>query len=220
LTDSERTDRRFAFGIGIARISKLERNCDCMKQNRLYAGMAVFAALLVVLGLSVLPFKKQPRANHRSPISSLGYCSAANLRPCIVSFSLNPNGKMLVNILTSETPLPKFYLKITHSKGESRYACKPAKGYVTTIYCTGEAMHPGETLQFVIASIKGNTVLAEGSFSIVGLAYATPEDASTPTASPAPSSDQITGTPGTPHPTPTLLPGTHPIGTSYPNPYP
>jgi hypothetical protein len=195
---------------------EFERNYGLMNQNRLYAGVAIFAALLVVLGISVLPSKKQLGINQRSPISSLGYCNADVKRPCVVSFSLDSNGNMLVNLLMPADPFPNFYLKITDSRGDSRYKCRRAQGFSTTVYCTGEEMHPGEELQFVLASMDGDAVLAEGSFSIVGLALATPAEAlDSPTPSSTP--EQLTGTPGTPRPTPSLTSGTPP---SYPNPYP
>ena len=186
-----------------------------MNRNRLYAGVSIFAALLVILGLSVLPSKKQPRINQRIPITKLAYCSANAVRPCVVSFSLDAKGRMLVNVLNSSSSFPKLYLKITHVKGESRYECNKMKGFPMNVICRGQELLPGETLQFVLAKVRDDAILAQGSFPIVGLALATPAEALTPTPTATP--DLLKGTPGTPRSTPVLTPGTPP---SYPNPYP
>jgi len=131
---------------------------------------------------------------------------------------------MLINILTPNASFPKFYLKITHSKSESLYECSKAKGSSTSVSCIGEPMQPGAALQFALISALDDILLAEGSFSIVGLALATPEintpstpseeatPSEEPTASPTAGTGSIKRTP-----TPILSTPSYP-NPSYPNP--
>ena len=197
---------------------------DCVDRNRLIAGAAIAAVLiiLVVYGL----FQRQtepPRASQRAPLSELGYCSSEDIRPCVVSFSLDSDGNMLVNILTPEDSFPAFYLKIIHEAGESIYECQKVKKFPETVYCIGEEMQVGEILQFLIISTREDSLLAEGNFAIIGLALPTPEDELTAVVTPT-AQDELTAvvSPTQPGPfgTVTATP-TRPKSTpspSYPNP--
>lgn len=179
-----------------------------MNPNRLVVGVAIFVAISILLGYGLLKLRpEQPRASQRAPIAGLGYCDSNDVRPCIVSFSLDSDGNMLVNVLVPGTSFPKFYLKIAHAKGESMYECKKVEGFPANFYCIGQEMHPGEKLQFMIFSREGDILIAEGDFTIVGLALSTPE-----VALPTPTID-LTVSP-TPDPLKTPTPN------SYPNPYP
>ena len=186
-----------------------------LNRNRLLAAIVVFVALLVVLGLSLGSIRGQPRINQRSPISHLGYCSSNADKPCIISFSLDTYGRMLVNVLTPGPSYPKFYLKITHSMGASNYRCRSVEGFSAIVTCVGEEMRPGVELQFALISADEDRILAQGSFAIVGLALATPgiSASSTPVTpqTPSPTLDLFARTPTPTRRTPT---------TSYPNPYP
>ena len=147
-----------------------------MNRNRLIAGLALLAVLIVLAVLAINKWKdRQPRKNQRSPVSDLSYCSSNNVKLCIVSFSLDADGNMLVNVRTPGASFPDFNLKIRNSKGESLYKCKKVKNVPGSVYCTGEEMHPGEALQFMIVSRKGGGLLAQGSFAIIGLAFSSPQ---------------------------------------------
>ena len=188
-----------------------------MDRNRLIAGVSIAVLLIILLGYGLVQRQKgEPRANQRSPLAELAYCSVENVRPCIVSFSLDSAGNMLVNILTSGADFPAFYLKIIHEAGESIYECQKVKNFPANLYCTGEKMQVGKIFQFLLVSKSDETLLAEGNFAIVGLALPTPEDQLT--ASPtleqpvetvtiAPTSVKSTPSPSYPNP-------------PYPNPSP
>ena len=153
----------------------------------------------------------------REPIPALAYCSSNDTRPCMASFSLDANGKMLVNILTPGLSFPTFYLKIIYSEGENIYECKKLQRFSTSVYCTGEPMRLGEVLQFMLISVDGDMTLAEGRFAIIGLALATPEFAELSptvdlTASATPGGLKI--------PAPIRTPATPSYPNPYPNPYP
>ncbi|MCI0553014.1 MAG: hypothetical protein L0287_18870 [Anaerolineae bacterium] len=187
-----------------------------MDRNRLIAGIAIAVALIILLVYGLTQWRKgQPQASQRSPLSDLTYCSSDDVRPCIVSFSLDSDGNMLVNILTPGTSFPAFYLKIIHEKGESIYECKKVEKFPANVYCIGEAMQVGKVLQFLLISKSENELLAEGSFAIIGLALPTPEDQLTLTLTVSPTQEEpvgtVTVTPTPPGPKSTPSP-------SYPNP--
>lgn len=156
-----------------------------MDRKQLIAGMVLFVVLvlLCVAGsrMALNEWKgRQGRVGHREPLPGLGYCSSKQIRPCILSFNLNPNGGMLITILVHGSA-EDFYVKIEHQGSEYIYKCKKNSQYSNHVSCTGETMPVGETFSFFIVSTEKNTTLAEGNFSIVGLALATPEVAITPT---------------------------------------
>lgn len=162
-----------------------------MNRNRLIAGLGILAVvgILVVWGLVSLWVKwnaRTPEAHYRIPVSKLLYCDSNQDRPCVVSFGIDANGNMLVNMLLDPS-FPDFYLKIIRNKGESLYECQQVKGFPTTnAYCTGEQVQPGERPQLMLVAKNKDTVLAEGSFVIIGLALSTPEEGFiTPTEPPA-----------------------------------
>ena len=193
-------------------------------RNRLITGVAIIAFLGIlvvsVTGLLLLERKNnQPQINQRSPLASLAYCSSKGDRPCILSFGLDADENMLINILTPSPSFPDFYLKIRRKNGDSIYQCEKVKRFPTSVYCLGEKMPPGSLLQFMIISSEGDTVLAEGSLAIIGLALPMPGIAfSVPTgeatASPTQGSLLKTPTPTTGTPSPSYP------NPSYPNPSP
>jgi hypothetical protein len=168
-----------------------------VNRNRIIAGGALGLLLvLIVAGLSLLIRElqsQQPQVNQREPITGLAYCHSNQMTPCIISFSRDQNGDMLVNILTRGTSFPDFYLKIKHSEGESIYQCHKVKRFSTSVFCIGKVLPLGEMLQFFIFSTDDNNLLAQGNFSIIGMAFSTLEVfASTVEGTPP---TQITGFP-------------------------
>jgi hypothetical protein len=183
------------------------------------------AALLILLSISGFALFRerqsgQGQVDERSPLARLAYCSSDQVTPCIVSFSLDSNGKMLINFLTTGAFYPDFYLKIKQDEELHIYSCQKVNKFATSVYCTGAVLPLGEVFQFSIFSLNEDVLLAEGDFPIIGMALGTPVVLPSPTL----------GTPSTPSPTsteevliqtPTLVQGT-PISTpipptSYPN---
>ena len=147
-----------------------------MDRNRLIVGGAIAIVIIILLGYGLTQSQKiEPSANQRSPLDELAYCDSENARPCIVSFSLDSAGTMVINVLTPETDFPAFYLKILHEAGENVYACQKVKSFPANRYCRGQKLQVGEVLQFLLISRSDDTLLAEGNFAIVGLALPTPE---------------------------------------------
>ena len=162
---------------------------DHVNRNRLIAGLAILAVfmILVVFGSNLL-FKewnnRQPQIGQREPLPSLSYCSSSQIRPCILAFNLDADGKMIVNVLADGSSA-KFYLKIKKDGQDNTYKCQKVQGFLTNFFCTGEKMPVGEAFSFIIVSTEDNIPLAEGTFPIIGLAIATPDIFVTPTFIPA-----------------------------------
>ncbi|HMB22123.1 MAG TPA: hypothetical protein VKP08_04800, partial [Anaerolineales bacterium] len=108
-----------------------------------------------------------------------GYCSSLRTKPCILSFNLNKDGDMLINVLTDS--LQDFYIKISDEESEHNYECQRVREYSTHVTCTGETLPVGKTLNFLVVSKKDEAPFAQGDFPIIGMALATPQIRITPT---------------------------------------
>ena len=146
--------------------------------------IAVGLVVLVIAGVIYLlvRLKTQPQARQRTLISELVYCNSHDLRPCIVSFSVDADGNMLVNLLIPASNYPDFYLTISDGDVVSRYECQQVDDFPTNVYCTGVEMNLGEPLQFNIIALEDETILAEGNFAIIGLQLPNPAEEATTTA--------------------------------------
>ena len=184
--------------------------------------IAVVLVVLVIAGVVYLlaRLKNQPQAKQRTLISELVYCNSHDIRPCIVSFSVDADGNMLVNLLIPASNYPDFYLTISAGEVVNRYECEQVEDFPTNVYCTGVEMPPGEPLQFNIIALEDETILAEGNFAIIGLLLPNPAQEATTTAlvteSPTPFLLDF------PTPSPTLRvtatrTPSYPNPTSYPN---
>jgi hypothetical protein len=178
--------------------------------KRLIPGITI-AIVLVILTLSGLALRqasqsRQARVEQRFPLQGLGYCTSNPVTPCVVSFGLDRDGKMLVTFLTAGAFYPDFYLTIKTGENEHVYVCQKVDTFATSVYCTGKALPVGEVLQFQIFSINEEVLLAQGNFPIIGMALAPPElfasatptitptGASTPERTPSPSYPSYPGT--------------------------
>ena len=149
-----------------------------MNQKRLILGISVSAVLILLIVSGVALFKRwqgrPAQVDQRAPLQRLSYCSSNQVTPCIVSFSLDANGKMLVNLLTTGAFYPDFYLKIKVDEEQHIYSCQKVSKFATSVYCTGAALPLGVVFQFSIFSLNEDVLLAEGDFPIIGLALGTP----------------------------------------------
>lgn len=198
-----------------------------MNRKRLILGISISAFLILLIISGFAWFKEwqsnQASVDRRFPLQRLSYCSSDQVTPCIVSFSLDSDGDMLVNFLTTGVFYPDFYLKIKQGEEQHIYICQKVSRFATSVYCTGAAMPLGEVFQFSLFSLKEDVLLAEGNFSIIGLAIGTPAIVSlTPSAQVTMSSTESpleTPTPGLATPSRTSTPTGPPSypNTSYPN---
>ena len=142
---------------------------------------------------------------------ALSYCGPEDTRLCVVSFGQVIDGDMQVHFQVPRFLYPDFILVINRFGEESTYECKRTKGLASSVVCTGASQVPGEVLQFKVISRKNGLLLAEGKFSIIGIALSTPEIllTETPTPSAVPGTETTTVTPSYPNPS-------YPNPTSYP----
>jgi len=158
-----------------------------VNRNRLSAGVVTLIAvfMFLIISGSIILFgqwrDRQDQVYHRTPLPSLKYCSLKQVRPCILSFNLDPGGTMVINLLTHNSSPPDFYIKVRQHAGETLYTCRKVRGFPTSVSCTGAALPPGEELQFLLISKDEDILLAEGHFPIIGVAIATPEISISPT---------------------------------------
>ena len=195
---------------------------DHVNRKRLILGISI-SALFIILTISGFAWFKewqsrQVRVDQRFPLQRLSYCDSEQVMPCIVSFSLGPNGDMIVSFLTTGAFYPDFYLKIKQGETNHIYTCQKVSKFATSVYCSGAALPLGETFQFSILSLKEGVLLAEGGLSIIGLAIGTPVVAvlTQPEAATASPTGSLLQTPTLVRTTPTP-PLSYP-NTSYPNP--
>jgi hypothetical protein len=190
-----------------------------VNRKPLILGISIAVLLILIISGVVWSQGRQSRqaeVSRRFPLQRLGYCSSDQVTPCVVSFSLDSNGKMLVNFLTTGAFYPDFYLKIKQGDVQHIYGCRKASTFATSVYCIGAALPLGQVFQFSIFSLKEDVLLAEGDFAIIGMAIGTPEIAFSLTvgtpSTPSPTEELVLETPtvGQTTPTPTLTP-------SYPN---
>jgi hypothetical protein len=162
---------------------------DYVNRNRLIVGLfilAIFMTLVIFGAISLLRQwnSRQAQTGQREPLQGLSYCSSNQLRPCVLSFSLDATDSMVVNLL-ADRRATSIYLKVKQGERETMYECQNVEGFSTSLACTGEKLPVGEALSFVIVSTEEDIALAEGTFPIIGLAIATPEIFVTPTFIPA-----------------------------------
>lgn len=145
--------------------------------NRKQWIIAGIILLLFVVGFLILPKAGSgtpQRAVKDAPATELVYCADEQIRPCVVSFSLDADENMLVNLLfPTEQSFPSFYLKITRGGSATSYTCRWTDLAAGSAYCTGPKQLPGETLTFQLISAGNEILLAQGNLSIIGLAFPT-----------------------------------------------
>lgn len=199
----------------------MDRNEARVTQKQ-WSVAGIVITLLLAVGLMVFqpgsPDDGAQEKNQSTPAASLAYCSDEQTRPCVVSFSVDVDGNMLVNLLLPDRSFPSFYLKVRRGEQEILYDCRRVNTVPNGAYCLGEKLPPGEVLHLMLFSTRDDILLAEGDLSIIGLAFptmevvtptpitATPVTPGTPTVSPTPTRPSFR----TPTPTRTAP--------SYPNP--
>lgn len=162
---------------------------DDVNRNRLIVGLVMLAVFitLVIVGSIILLRQwnsRQAQTGQREPLQGLSYCSSNQFRPCVLSFSLDATGSMVVNLL-ADRRATNVYLKVRQGERETMYECQKVKGFSTNLACTGDELPVGEAFSFLIVSSEDDVSLAEGTFPIIGLAIATPDIFVTPTFIPA-----------------------------------
>jgi hypothetical protein len=173
-------------------------------RNRWILGISIAVSLvLIVSALAIFREWKsrQARVDQRLPLQALKYCDSSSVTPCVVSFSQDSDGNMLINLLTAGAFYPDFYLAIRTEDHEYLYVCDKVNRFATSVYCTGKTLPIGPTYQFLIFSLNEEVLLAQGSFPIIGMGLVTPVVIAPPTPTPIATdtpilpTDTVSGTP-------------------------
>lgn len=196
-----------------------------MNRKRLILGISLSVLfILIISGFLVFKGRQsgQAQVDRRVPLQRLSYCSSDQVTPCVVSFSLDSKGNMIISLLTTGAFYPDFYLKIKQGEETHIYNCQKVNKFATSVYCTGAVLALGEVFQFSIFSLNEDVLLAEGNFPIIGMAIGTPIVFSSPalgtSSTPSPTEEFVIETPTLVQGTPTATPRSTPIPpTSYPN---
>jgi hypothetical protein len=156
-----------------------------MNRTRVIAGLIVLVLLvsLTPYAANVLIRKwgaQPPQVGQRSPAPGLSYCAPEEARPCVISFQVGAPGDMIIQLLADPSS-PDFDVVIRADQQEKHYTCQPSEQSIGEVVCTGEAVPAGKALSFSLIARPGKVLLAEGTFSIIGIALATPEILFTPT---------------------------------------
>ena len=148
----------------------------------------LFALGFLLLARWYVGRTNQPtEADQSTSVLDLAYCNDDQIKPCVVSFGLDVDNNMLVNILLPDLTFPGFYLEIAHSEVSVSYTCRRITAAPNDAYCIGEKLPPGESLHIMLISTRDDVLLAQGDLSIIGLAFPTLEIAiptNTPTITP------------------------------------
>ena len=182
----------------------------------------IFALVLLLLVRWYVGRMDQPaETDQSSPVLDLDYCNDEQVKPCVVSFGIDVDGNMLVNILLPDLLFPGFYLDVTRGDVNVSYTCRRITAAPNDAYCIGEKLPPGEALHLKLISTRDGALLAQGTLSIIGLAFPTLEIA-IPTEIPTDVSmtPELTGTPDFILPTRTKIisPTQTKTPPGYPNP--
>lgn len=184
------------------------------RKQWIIAGIILVLLVIVFLGLPRAGSGTPQETINDAPAAELVYCADEQSRPCVVSFSIDADDNMLVNLLLpTDQSFPSFYLKISRGSSATSYTCRWTDLTAGSAYCTGPKQLPGETLTFQLISAGDEALLAQGDLPIIGLALptlgiaiTTPQESPTmPIESPAPTASL-------------LLPFPTPSQPSYPNP--
>lgn len=136
----------------------------------------LFALVLLLLARWYIGRTGQPvEADQSTPVLSLEYCNDEQIKPCVTSFGIDADSNMLVNILLPDLIFPGFYLEVTRGEVSVSYTCRRITATPKNAYCIGEKLSPGEALQLKLISTRDDTLLAQGTLSIIGLAFPTLE---------------------------------------------
>ncbi len=164
-----------------------------MKQKRVPIGFVLVTAILWVAACSLVPFLTPPAAGPTT--TEISRCRENPTSLCLASFGLDNTGSnMLISFFVPPSSTTDFYLKVQFDTDTYTYPCRAAKNFATSVYCTGEQIPLGTSINIGVYSSKGNTLIAQGTFMLNAIALPTPIIV-VPTMEPGETSPAITALP-------------------------
>jgi len=133
----------------------------------------VLMVLVVVVDLNQKHTEPQEKPIQPASVSTLAYCHEEQDGLCVVSFDIDDDGNMLVNILLDDLSYPRFMLQVLRDGLSIPYECRNSEASFYHVVCIGPQMPPGGVLHFILISTRDESILAEGDLSIIGLGFPT-----------------------------------------------
>ncbi len=144
-----------------------------MKQKRGPIGFVLIVAILWMAACSLVPFLTSPTTGPTTP--EISRCGANPTSLCLASFGLdNAGNNMLISFFVPSSSTTDFYLKIQLDTDTYTYQCQVAENFASSVYCTGEKIPLGSSIDIGIYSSKGNALIAQGTFVVNAVALPTP----------------------------------------------
>lgn len=192
-------------------------------------GIILVLSLLVIEACYGIPFLNPQMAPTSLAAPEITFCGGNPLSLCVDSFGMEDANRMLISFVNPDyASTPDLYLKIQYADRSVEYQCNTVKESPSSVYCTGEVIPLGASIDIAAYSSNTNKLIAEGSFVVNGVAIPTSmieAPTLTPEAGTSPATINATqpGSPATATFVPTPLATSTPIritptSNSYPNP--
>lgn len=194
-----------------------------LRQSSIFIFVLLSACVMWGCSFSSLETKVAP-----TPAGKINYCMNDSSVLCIVSFGVDNQNNMVINLTAPDSNFQLFYIDINDGGQITKYECQKVAGFPKSVYCVGPRVNLGDAVDISAYSQSGNTLIAQGTFIINALALptaaivrATPTFTSSPvtatitkTLTPTPTFG-LTSTPGTRTATPDVTPTRTPTLESY-----
>lgn len=138
------------------------------------AVVLAFVCLALLMGLGWRVYRNQATPEPTVVPVDIGYCGDRLTSLCVVSFGRDVFGKTVINFYVPQRRYPLFYLNIVRASGVGKYECETNKKISTSVLCTGEAINLGEGFEIQVLSVKNDSLLARGSFTLTAYLITTP----------------------------------------------
>jgi hypothetical protein len=146
--------------------------------------MLLFLSIVLIIACSGLPLSRIGDQGVSVPPPDLTRCGAAPTAFCIVTFSLDVPGRMLIVLFVPAGSPTDFQLVVDYKGVQSAYPCQLTSDSPTTFNCAGAEIPLGDAITVDIFTADGSEVLAHGEFVVTAFALPTVSmeegDSSTP----------------------------------------
>ncbi len=176
------------FGDG-RMVMMLKRSISDSKRVVLIVGAVIVLALfclVVIAGVGWVVFRSEETPELTAEPFTIDYCGAELTDLCVMSFSQDVFGNTMVNLFVPFREYPTFDLNIIRQSGESRFECEWEKKVPTNVHCTGTTISLGEGFELQVISVKDESLIAYGPFTLTAYLITTQTADGEPVASDTP----------------------------------
>ncbi len=137
-------------------------------------GIILVLSLLVIEACYGIPFLNSQTAPTSQAVSEITFCGGNPSSLCVSSFGMENANRMLISFVNPDyASTHDFYLKIQYSDRSVEYQCDTVKESPSSVYCSGEVIPLGASIDIAAYSSNTNKLVAEGSFVVNGVALPT-----------------------------------------------